>query len=510
MPPANDDEHCQTPKSPAISPPADTPPVPSSIPSHSGELAAVADTSVGRRAYLLEFDPGSFRDRDGRVFERAGEIYRLVSDAALLDWRSLRETRCYRGAVERGTLIETREAEGIASEVAGRRWAGVLHHEKVPFVSYPYEWSFGMLRDAALLQLELLAGALEEGLNLKDGSAYNVQWRGAKPVFIDILSFQRFDGRPFWPGYRQFCQMFLNPLLLQAWRNIAFQPLLRGSLEGITPRQCRRMLRTRDFFRRGALTHVLLHSQLEGMTGSGPRVIGPPQGPQSVQHNVRGLRRIIRSLEWRPGQSTWSEYAQCNSYSAEDHAAKREFVATASAASRRRLVYDFGANTGEYSRLAAEHADLVIALDADAVAVDRMYRELVKSGVTNVQPLVFDLADPSPGLGWRNRERRPLEERGKPDLVLSLAVIHHLVLGRNLPLTEVLDWFAGLTKELVIEFVDLEDPMVRLMQANRQDRDPDYTLERFETLLQERFRVVRRVTLPSGTRTLFHAVTSGS
>lgn len=255
---------------------------------------------------------------------------------------------------------------------------------------------------------------------------------------------------------------------------------------------------------------MLLHSQLEGLSGSGPQVSGPPQGPQSILHNVRGLRRIVRGLEWRPGQSTWSEYAQCNSYSAEDHAVKREFVATAAAASRRQLVFDFGANTGEYSRLAAEHADLVVALDADAVAVDRMYRDLVNSGVTNVQPLVFDLADPSPGLGWRNRERRPLEERGKPDLVLSLAVIHHLVLGRNLPLVEVLDWFAGLTKELVIEFVDLEDPMVRLMLANRQDRDPDYTLERFEVLLQERFRVVRRLMLPSGTRTLFHAVTSES
>lgn len=507
MPPANDDELCMTSRSTVSS--AEFAPIAPVVLHQSSAGSAVAPILDGCGVCGPAFDPGSFRDRDGRVFVRDGGVFRLISKEALLDWRALRETNCFRHSVERGDLIATCEAEGLAEEMIGGAWAGVLQHAKVSFISYPYEWSFGMLRDAALLQLELLGAALEEGLNLKDGSAYNVQWRGAKPVFIDILSFQRFDGRPFWPGYRQFCQVFLNPLLLQAWRNIAFQPLLRGSLEGITPRQCRRMLSTRDLLRRGALTHVVLHSQLEGMTGSGLRVDdGPRQGPQAIQHNVRGLQRIVRGLEWRPGRSAWSEYAQCNSYSGDDHAAKRRFVGEVASVCRRQLVFDLGSNTGEYARLAADHADLVVAMDADSVAVDRMYQDLVGSGVANVQPLVFDLADPSPGLGWRNRERRPLEERGKPDLVLSLAVLHHLVLGRNLPLVEVLDWFAGLTQELVIEFVDLDDPMVRLMLANRRDRDPDYTLERFEKLVQERFRMVRRLTLPSGTRTLFHVVTS--
>lgn len=453
------------------------------------------------------YDSGSFRDRDGRVCHFGGEIYRLVSESALTDWKRLQRTRFFGEAVQRGSLAATEEVAPPEGLELRDGWAGVLHHAKVPFVSYPYEWSFGMLRDAALLQLELLSAALDEGLNLKDGSSYNIVWRGVQPVFIDLLSFTRFDGRPFWPGYRQFCQLFLNPLLLQAWRGIAFQPLLRGALEGITPRQCRQMLSTRDLFRRGALTHVLLHSQLESLAGGrGPQVAGPPQGPQAIQHNVRGLKRMISGLDWRPGRSTWSDYAQHNSYAEADRDAKREFVRTASGVRRRRLVYDLGANTGEYSRLAAADAELVVALDADGVAVERMYRELVRDGVANVQPLVFDLADPSPGLGWRNRERRPLEDRGEPDFVLCLAVIHHLVLGRNLPLAEVLDWFAGLTGELVIEFVDLNDPMVRLMLANRQDRDPDYTRERFESLLQERFQVVRRLALPSGTRTLFHAV----
>lgn len=507
MPPANDDELCMTSRSTATVSSTEFPSMAPSAFHQSSAGSAIAPVLDGREICAPVFDPGSFRDRDGRVFVQGGGVFRLISKEALLDWRALRETTFFRRSVERGELIATSEAEGLAEVVIGGAWGGVLQHAKVSFISYPYEWSFGMLRDAALLQLELLGAALEEGLNLKDGSAYNVQWRGAKPVFIDILSFQRFDGRPFWPGYRQFCQMFLNPLMVQAWRSIAFQPLLRGSLEGITPRQCRRMLSTRDLLRRGVLTHVVLHSQLEGMTGSGLRVDGPRQGPQAIQHNVRGLQRIVRGLEWRPGRSAWSDYAQSNSYSGDDHAAKRRFVEEVASARRRHLVFDLGSNTGEYARLAADHADLVVAMDADAVAVDRMYQDLVKSGVANVQPLVFDLADPSPGLGWRNRERRPLEERGRPDLVLSLAVLHHLVLGRNLPLVEVLDWFAGLTQELVIEFVNLDDPMVRLMLANRRDRDPDYTLERFEKLVQERFRVVRRLTLPSGTRTLFHVVT---
>jgi hypothetical protein len=378
----------------------------------------------------------------------------------------------------------------------------------VPFITYPYEWPFGMLRAAALLQLELLLQALDEGFTLKDASPYNVQWRGVRPLFIDVGSFERrSEGEP-WVAYLQFCQLFLYPLLLTAYRDVRHHAWLRGSLEGISPSECRRLLRGRDLLRPGGLLDVWLQARLvERGAGSERAVRGELRGAgfsaEMVRRNVLRLQRLVEGLAWRRAASTWSDYADDCHYAEADRAAKRDFVARAVARRQRGLVWDLGTNTGEHARLVAPHARWVIAMDRDPLAVDLLFRRLQAEGPANVTPLVMDLLDPSPAAGWRGQERRALTARGRPDLVLALALVHHLVLTGNVPVPELVDWLAGLGGDLVVEMVAKEDPMARRLLLNKADDFPDYTPERFEALLAERFVTVERLPLGSGTRILY-------
>jgi SAM-dependent methyltransferase len=372
-----------------------------------------------------------------------------------------------------------------------------------------------MLKDAALLHLDLLRAALTEGFTIKDGTAFNVQWVGQRPVYIDVASFERLVPGQSWAGYRQFCQTFLFPLFLQAYKNVAFQPLLRGCLDGLKPEEFGNLMSFRDLFRRGVLAHAYLHGKLEAnrfVRETNPQRSLPRAGFDKalIQKNVAQLTRIINGLNWTPRESKWSAYAGANSYSPADKELKTAFVREAARAQRPLLVWDLGCNTGEYSRIAAESARYVISMDADHLAVDRLYQSLKGSGVKNgsapILPLVSNVADPSANLGWRGQERKTLAERGRPDLILCLALVHHLVIGCGIPLRELLEWLAGLGASLVIEFVDKTDPMVVQLLGSRRDIYADYDPGQFDAWMKEYFNVVRCERLASGTRVLYYAI----
>ncbi len=200
---------------------------------------------------------------------RATACYRALSADGLSDFQALEATGAWERFSESGSLVATELLDGTAGLPAGlvKDSAGVLKHERIPFVSYPYEWPFSMLKDAALLQLDLILAALEEDMILKDSTPYNVQFKGAQPVFVDVGSFERLrEGEP-WVGYRQFCMLYLYPLLLQSVKDVAPQPLLRGAIDGITPAQMRGMVSFRDRFRKGFYLNVFLHAKLEQRHG---------------------------------------------------------------------------------------------------------------------------------------------------------------------------------------------------------------------------------------------------
>jgi len=460
-------------------------------------------------------DPGSFRDPDSRVLVAGDAIYRALGPGGLEDWRALAPSRLLAREMEAGRIVATEEMPapppGVATAL-GTEPAAVLRHDRVPFVSYPYEWPFGMLRDAALLQLDLLLGALAEDLILKDSSPYNVQWRGALPVFVDVGSFERLrPGEP-WVGYRQFCMLYLYPLLLQAYKGVAFHPWLRGSIEGIAPQDMARLVSLRDRLRRGVFAHVSLHARLErryaaraGEVKREMRRAGFRK--ELIEANVRKLRKTVAGLRWEPRSTVWTEYGVGgHSYSEGDLDRKTAFVRQAVATRRWGLAWDLGCNDARFSRIAAEGADAVVAIDSDHETVEHVYRLLRDEGEQRILPLVGNLGDPSPGLGWRGSERRPLADRGRPDLVLALALIHHVTIAGNVPVREFVDWLRELGAALVIEFVRREDPMVqRLLAGKEEDANPDYDQRHFERCLEDGFEVERREELASGTRSLYFA-----
>ena len=457
-------------------------------------------------------EPGSFRDRNGRIYYFDDAIYSGISSRALEEWKALASTKFFRRAMEDGKLVGTEEADPkqIPDPALANEWAGILKHERIPFISYPYEWTFGMLKDAALLQLDLLASALKENMTMKDATSFNIQWIGSRPVFIDIPSFERLvPGSP-WSGYRQFCTLFLYPLFLQAYKNISYHARLRGNIDGIDPEECNNMMSLRDLLRPGVFTDVFLQAKMEKSYADSSKHVKEDLkksgfNAEMIKTNVRRLQKIIGKLTWKQAQSEWSDYATHNSYTETDGASKEAFVRTAVIQKRRNLVWDLGANTGRYSRIAAENSQYVVAMDSDHLAVERFYIEMKEEKNRNILPLVMNLADSSPNLGWRGLERKSLQDRGKPDLILCLALIHHIVISANIPVHEFIDWLASFQSDLIIEFITKDDPMAKTLLRNKDDQYADYELGNFEKVLASRFTIAERKALSSGTRYLFHA-----
>ena len=487
-----------------------------------GDRTATADTvrMELHRSGQLQRDAGSFRDRNNRVFDDGTRIVRGISEAAFENWLLVSREPFFSDLVAEGKLVATDLLDG--SEVAdiGESWHAYLVHDRIPFVTYPYEWPFGMLKDAARLYLEILQRAVAAGWTMKDASAYNVQWVGARPVFIDIPSLEPHRPGTPWVGYRQFCMMFLNPLMLQAYRGIDYRPFLRGSLEGIDPQTASRILSGLARFRKGVLGHVFLHSRMDrkyadkdldhakSLTENGEKNVARntifTQSSAMILGTIDGLRRTVEKLEIADVRTTWGSYDTDHSYSEVALAAKKAFVENCVRLRRRRMVWDLGCNTGVFSRIAAGNADYVVAVDGDNKAVERLYREIKQSGPSNILPLVIDLGNASPDQGWRGRERKALERRGRPDLILCLALIHHLVITANIPVAEFVDWLREFDSEVVLEWVGPKDDLTQMLLRNRVNQYADLAADKFEKTIAERFRIAAAEDLKGGSRKVYH------
>ena len=456
-------------------------------------------------------DPGSFREREGRVYHEDGRIFRGLSTAALADFHQLQNTRFYKQFVEAGRIVDTCEVPAeslhLPREVS-EQWSGFLEHQRIPAITYPYEWTFGMLREAAELQLDLLAAAIPEGMTLKDASPYNIQFHRGQAVFIDIPSFEKLEPGSTWTGYRQFCEMFLFPLLLQSYKDIDFQPFLRSSINGIDVQTAARLFSLRDRFRSGVMSHVWLQSVLDrryGSTRSNVKSNLKSAGfnREMILSNVRRLKKLVTGLTWKGAGSEWGGYAEFHNYSEADHQLKEQFIDRCLAEIKPSVAWDVGCNTGQFANIAARHAGLVIAMDMDHLAVDKLYNQLGKVASDNLIPLMQNVADPSPSWGWRNRERTDLVQRVPPDLLMCLALIHHVVISANIPLTEFIGWLASLSRHLIIEFVSRDDGKVQALLRNKKDHYVDYSQSSLEAALNQYFVINDRLPLESGNRQLY-------
>jgi ribosomal protein L11 methylase PrmA len=462
-----------------------------------GALKGVG-TSDGR-------DGASFRDPSAFVFWRDGQPYRQIQRSFADDWDAFEASPLKRRLLDQRRLIQY---EPVGLDLATTPGAhAVIRPERLEFLSYPYEWTFGELREAALLTLDIQLDAMRAGWTLKDASAYNIQFHEARPIHIDSSSFEPLDEGSPWVAYRQFCDHFLAPLALAARRDVRLSDLLRLGPDGIPLDLASRLLPWRTWFDFGLLSHVHLHARAQirhaanedkGRSARDARI------PRArLEGLIRNLRSTVERLEWRAFGTEWADYAEHTSYSERAAADKDRLVDAFVREIPGRRVWDLGANTGRFSRIAADAGKRVVALDIDPAAAERHFRALREAGRTDVLPLVADIANPSPALGWAGRERRSLLERADADAILALALVHHLALTRNVPLPMVFDLFADLAPSAVVEFVPKEDPMVRRLLATRRDVFADYDLEGFRAAAATRFETLREVPIEDSVRVLF-------
>ena len=457
-------------------------------------------------------DAGSFRDRDGRVYLCKGRVFRGLSESALISYRRLQEESFFVDLTASGKVIGTDEISDDKNPLPDdikAQWAGFLEHDKVPVISYPYEWTFGMLKAAASLQLHLVERAVSHGFSLKDATPYNIQFINRKPVFIDIPSFEPLQQGEPWSGYRQFCEMFLFPLMLQAYKKCNFQPFMRASIDGVDVQTAASLFGFRDRFRKGVLSHVWLQSKLDRRFGGSTKNVRSELktagfNRELILVNVRKLQKLVNRLQWQATGSEWGDYSEFHNYTKDDHLIKEKFVRDALVAEKPATVWDIGCNTGQFSRIAAAECRQVLSTDIDHVAVERLYS--ANDTPDNILALVQNVADPSPNWGWRNMERSDLQTRSQPDLVLCLALIHHVVITANIPLAEFVDWLAGLADKLVIEYVSREDEKVQTLLRNKEDKYQDYSRESLEINLKRHFDIRQQQDVNNGDRSLYLCV----
>jgi len=424
----------------------------------------------------------SFRDPSGFLFYQNGILYRQINNSYRNDYEHLIRSGLYNDLIGSGLLIPHEEVN--IDPVEPLQAYKVIRPEPVAFVSYPYEWSFSQLKDAALTTLTIQKRALEFGMSLKDASAYNIQFHQGRPILIDTLSFETYrEGKP-WIAYRQFCQHFLAPLALMACRDIRLSQLSRVYIDGLPLDLTSRLLPARTWLSLSLLIHLHLHAVAQRRYANTPvnqtRLVTRYVSRAAFLGLIESLESAVRRLHWKPAGTEWVEYYATTNYIPEAMQHKQQLVCEFLDHIRPHTVWDLGANTGLFSRLASRQGIFTVAFDIDPGAVERNYLRCVAERETNLLPLVLDLTNPSPSIGWNTQERMSWLDRAPADTILALAVIHHLAIANNIPLEQLAKFFSQLGHWLIIEFVPKSDSQVQRLLATRDDIFPEYTEAGFE------------------------------
>jgi hypothetical protein len=446
----------------------------------------------------------SFRDPAGFIFEQDEVLYRQVNRVGQADYDLLMSSGLYQRLVDRGFLISHQEVDMPPAEatIAYK----LLLPERIPFISYPYEWSFSQLKNAARTTLLIHKMALEAGLSLKDASAYNIQFSDGRGKLIDTLSFEKYQTGEPWTAYRQFCQHFLAPLALIAYQDLRLSGLLRDYIDGIPLDLASKLLPSRTYINLGLLIHLHLHAR--SMRRYSTRTVKRSMVSGKMSKNallglIDSLLGSISRLKVNVTGTDWADYYDQTNYTPAAFESKKLLVAEYLGQTGAHLVWDLGANTGEFSRLATAVGIQTIAFDIDPAAVEKNYRACLRDKERLLLPLVMDLTNPSPGLGWHHQERRSLLARAPADAVLALALIHHLVIGNNVPLPRVVQFLRDCGKWLIIEFIPKEDSQVQKMLAMRKDIFPGYTQGDFEEAFGAGFEILASAQVEASNRRIY-------
>ena len=445
--------------------------------------------------------PASYRDPSGFVFRKDGVYYRQVNRSYRSDFEMLLQSGLYASLTQKGLLLPHRE---IDEDLTGHpeRYK-ILLPEQVPLISYPDEWSPSQLRTAAQLTLQLLRIGLDHGMVLKDATPLNIQFHRGKAVFIDTLSFEKYDPVRPWVAYRQFCECFLYPLYLNHYLSIGTHTLSGAYPEGIPADTTAALLPWKSRFHLGVWLHVLLPARVRKDALPGGRQ--PVFDKTKLIHLTSHLEQILEKLGARTGSpSHWKGYYQDSILSPAYLTAKERLFRAYTDDISFSSALDLGANDGYFSKILAEKAVAVAAADSDWHCIESLHRYILQHPGRTILPLCVDIADPTPARGFANAERRSFTDRMPAELVVALALIHHLVLGRNIPLTRIAAYFSQLTTAwLILEFVPLTDPKATQLRENRKGEVPTYDQSALEQAFSGYFNIEKKSPVP-GTERIFY------
>jgi ribosomal protein L11 methylase PrmA len=442
-------------------------------------------------------DPSSFRDPSGFIFIKNFQVYRQINKVYLEDFDSFIKSGLYKTLFDQKFIISHKIVVKQKDRI-------ILKHEKIPFISYPYEWSFSQLKDAALLTLSIQKTALDHNMSLKDASAYNIQFVGARPILIDTLSFEKYKENSLWIAYKQFCQHFLAPLALMSYKDFRLSLLSRDFIDGIPLDLAAKLLPAKTKLNFSILSHIHLHSlaqknQADKKLNKKKLKISKAQ----LIALITNLENAISGLKMSNEKTQWESYYTFTNYSRKSFGQKHKLVEKFIKLTKSKSVLDLGANNAEFSKIATSLGAYSVACDIDPLAVESAYLNAKKNNNKNLLPLVVDLTNPSPAIGWANQERMDFSSRCEFDTVLALALVHHLAISNNLPFDMIAKYFSSLGKYLIIEFVPKDDSKVQILLQNREDIFSSYNKTEFENAFSPYYKVVKSEKITGSKRTLY-------
>lgn len=447
----------------------------------------------------------SFRDNSGFIYNENDTFYRQINNSFKGHYEYLISTGLYDKLVEANQLIPHEE---VLKDFLTEEGYKTILPNQLSFVSYPYCWSFSMLKDAALLTLQIQKTALNYGMTLKDANTFNVQFIGNSPIFIDTLSFEKYDGLSSWNAYGQFCRHFLAPLSLMSYTDISLNSLLISNLDGIPLELTTKILPFRSKFNFGLSVHLFLHNKtlkhFQGFTHLTPEKSITKGNKINIIKIIDHLILTVQGLTWKAENTVWDGYY--NKWVDDEYLKikKHSVQLFVEGIPFRNTLLDLGANDGTFSFLATEKFRNVLSFDIDPACVEQNYVFSKRNKIQNLLPLIVDFTNPVPAIGWDNQERNSILDRiGKVDTIMALAVIHHLCIGKNIPLTYLASFIAKHCKYLIIEFVPKSDEKVKMLLRHREDIFDTYSLESFIEIFSTHFDILQQTTLFPTDRVLF-------
>ena len=447
--------------------------------------------------------PASFRDPSGFIFFNKNKPFRAINNRYREHYDQLIKSGLFKKLVDEELLIPHKEKN--IENLKYKNFFKILEPQCLEFVSYPYEWSFSQLKDAALATLRIQKLSMQKGMTLKDASAYNIQFHNGKPMLIDILSFEKYrDGEP-WIAYRQFCQHFLAPLALMSYKDVRLNSLLKNSIYGIPLDLASKLLPLKTKINFHLMTNIHLHSKFQSKySNRSEKITGKKVSSRNLLAIIESLESGIRSLKWHPKGTEWANYYEETNYSKNGIKDKERIIEEYLSKVSPKIVWDLGANNGEFGRIALKNdINLVASFDMEPAAVEQNYRFVKKNKETKHLPLLLDLTNPSPAIGWRNKERMSLLQRANADTVLALALIHHLAISNNLSFDMQAKFFSEICKSLIIEFIPKEDSNAERLLAVREDIFEDYNESYFVKAFGEYFVIKDKNKIKGSTRTIY-------